>query len=76
MALPESRALSDDPEPFRLRPTRAAALEILAVQSKADLDRFIRVPWRLYRDDPQWVPPLVFERRQHLDPKTNPFFGD
>jgi hypothetical protein len=75
MALPESRSLPKDSEPFRLRSARASAPDILPVQNKADLDRFIRVPWRIYRDDPQWVPPLVFERRQHLDPKSNPFFG-
>ncbi len=75
MALPESRALRDETAPVRIQPLRAAAPEIVAVKGKADLDRFIRVPWRLYRDDPKWVPPLVFERRQHLNPRSNPYFG-
>ena len=32
------------------------------------------VPYRLRRDDPQWVPPLRFERRQFLDRRKNPWF--
>jgi hypothetical protein len=36
--------------------------------------RFIRLPWRIYRTSPQWVPPLIFERKQFLSPKKNPFF--
>ncbi len=70
MALPESR-----PAPAgEQRASGTSAIEIVQVRNKADLNRFIRVPWRIYRDDPRWVPPLVFERRQHLDPAANPFF--
>src|SRR3954464_12118197 len=36
--------------------------------------RFIRLPWSIYRNSPQWVPPLVFERKQFLSRKKNPFF--
>lgn len=55
-------------------PVTDSQLVISPVSGKADLDRFIRLPWALYRDDPCWVPPLIFERREHLDPKKNPFF--
>ncbi len=44
------------------------------VASRRDLNEFIEVPFRLRRHDPQWVPPLRFERRQFLDPKKNPYF--
>jgi GNAT superfamily N-acetyltransferase len=44
------------------------------VSSKRDLNAFIEVPYRLRRDDPQWVPPLRFERRQFLDRQRNPWF--
>ena len=43
-------------------------------EGKRDLKAFIELPYRLRRDDPQWVPPLRFERRQFLDPKKNPWF--
>lgn len=45
------------------------------VSSRQDLDRFIRLPWRLYETDPAWVPPLLMDRRQSLDPK-HPFFRE
>ena len=50
------------------------ALVLKAVESRADREAFIRLPWALYRDDPAWIPPLLMERREHLDPRKNPFF--
>jgi GNAT superfamily N-acetyltransferase len=32
------------------------------------------LPWRLYRDCPNWIPPLLSERKRHLDKRRNPFF--
>jgi GNAT superfamily N-acetyltransferase len=31
-------------------------------------------PWRIYRDDPLWVPPLLPEREKVIDPQRGPFF--
>lgn len=50
------------------------SLTIKAVETPGDREAFIRVPWAIYRDDPAWVPPLLMERRDHLNPKKNPFF--
>jgi GNAT superfamily N-acetyltransferase len=36
--------------------------------------RFIKLPFRLYRGQPNWVPPLIYERKRHMDRKKNPFF--
>jgi GNAT superfamily N-acetyltransferase len=44
------------------------------VEGGRDLKRFIELPYRLRREDPQWVPPLRFERRQFLDRRKNPYF--
>ncbi len=49
-------------------------LTIEPVESRKDLDRFIRVPWHLHRADPNWVPPLLMERRDFLNRRKNPFF--
>jgi GNAT superfamily N-acetyltransferase len=49
-------------------------LEVRPVRGRKDLATFIRLPWRLYRDEPLWVPPLRHERRQFLDRAKNPFF--
>jgi hypothetical protein len=50
------------------------ALEVRPVASRGDLTAFIKLPWRLYRNERNWVPPLIFERRQFLDRGKNPFF--
>jgi len=49
-------------------------LDVRPVASKRDLTTFIKLPWRLYRNEPNWVPPLVSERRQFLDRRKNPWF--
>ena len=51
-----------------------AALTIRPVADRRDLNAFIEVPYRLRRNDPQWVPPLRFERRQFLNRQKNPWF--
>jgi len=48
-------------------------MNIRAVESPRDLRAFIDLPYRLYRDDPVWVPPLRSEQRSQFDPKRNPF---
>ena len=50
------------------------ALEVRPVSSRRELDRFIKLPWRLYSNERFWVPPLISERRKHLDRRRNPFF--
>lgn len=50
------------------------ALEIRPVASKRDLNTFIKLPWRLYRNEPNWVPPLLFDRKRFFDRERNPFF--
>jgi GNAT superfamily N-acetyltransferase len=49
-------------------------VEVRPVSSRRDLTRFIKLPRRLYRNEPNWVQPLISERRQFLDPARNPFF--
>ena len=50
------------------------SLTVRPVASRRDLDRFIKLPYRLHRDHPNWVAPLLFERRAFLDRRKNPFF--
>lgn len=41
------------------------------------VERFIRVPWYVNREhhpSPHWVPPLLMDRRDYLNPHKNPFF--
>ena len=53
---------------------RADAVRVEAVNNRRRLAEFIRLPWRLYAQDPMWVPPLKLERRLHLS-SLNPYFA-
>lgn len=44
------------------------------MRTRADLRRFIDLPYRLHRDDPMWVAPLRSTVRALLDRRRNPFF--
>lgn len=43
------------------------------VTDRASVKKFIKVPWDIYKDDPNWVPPLIKERLDLLSPK-HPYF--
>jgi GNAT superfamily N-acetyltransferase len=50
------------------------ALKAVEITGGSHLTEFIRLPWRIYRKYPNWVPPLIKEVRRQLDPRRNPFF--
>lgn len=47
---------------------------IKEVSSKSDFKKFVKFPYKLYKDCPQWVPPLIFDEMQTLSPKKNPAY--
>jgi GNAT superfamily N-acetyltransferase len=49
-------------------------VEVRPVASKRELKAFMRLPWRLYRNEPHWIPPLLMDLRKRLDRQRNPFF--
>ncbi len=50
------------------------SVNIKEVSSPADWKTFIKLPWEIYKNDPHWVPPLLFDFKRQLNKKTNPFF--
>ncbi len=49
-------------------------VRIRQVVTGADRKAFVRVPWTIYKDDPDWVPPLLLDRLESIDERKNPFF--
>jgi GNAT superfamily N-acetyltransferase len=45
---------------------------IRPVRTKKELAAFLDLPYRLYKHDPVWVPPLRDEQRGQFDPVRNP----
>jgi GNAT superfamily N-acetyltransferase len=50
-------------------------LQIVPVRSRSEFDRFIEVAFTVYRDFPNWVPPLKSSVRKTLTPGQNPFWN-
>jgi len=51
-----------------------SAVTVVPVEGSALWRAFHRLPYALYKDDPNWVAPLLLERRFHFDKTHNPFF--
>jgi GNAT superfamily N-acetyltransferase len=51
-----------------------STIEITQVCSPAERDAFLKFPWRVYENDPVWVPPLLIERKQFIDRRKHPFY--
>lgn len=47
-------------------------LDIKKVETKTDLTKFLELPWKVYKGDKCWVPPLLKDIKESLDPSTNP----
>ncbi|HTT69842.1 MAG TPA: hypothetical protein VMG32_01360, partial [Anaeromyxobacteraceae bacterium] len=54
--------------------TEKGKVEVTRVLDALEKDRFIKFQWQIYKDDLHWVPPLLMERHEFLDPQKNPFF--
>ncbi|MDQ2878273.1 MAG: GNAT family N-acetyltransferase [Pseudomonadota bacterium] len=53
----------------------ASALTIRPIDSKADRKKFVDLPFRLYKDDPNWVPPLKGEALGLITPVKNGWYS-
>ena len=51
-------------------------LIVKPVNTRKEKSQFFKLPWRLYRDDPNWVPPLRADQWQLLNFKPHPFYED
>ncbi len=42
---------------------------------KQERQSFLELPFQIYRDIPQWVPPLDFDAARQLNPREHPFYA-
>jgi hypothetical protein len=49
-------------------------LQVRPVETRAEQKRFIRLPWRIYANDPCWMPPLVMAQEELLGFRPHPFY--
>jgi len=51
-----------------------ADVVVRPVDTRSEQKRFIRLPWRIYRDDPCWMPPLIMSQEELLGFRRHPFY--
>jgi hypothetical protein len=49
-------------------------ITVKEVKAKADLKRFVKLPFELYKDDPMWIPQLISDEMEIFDKEKNPAF--
>lgn len=50
-------------------------IDQIDTSSRAQVRRFTRLPFRIYANDPSWVPPILIEHEEQLSRKRHPFYG-
>ncbi len=49
-------------------------IEKIDTYDKEQVRRFVRLPYRLYKDHPQWTPPLYMDGEMQLNREKHPFY--
>src|SRR5207244_11762027 len=45
----------------------AHPISVVEVRSRSERDEFIKFPWRIYKKDRAWVPPLLIEPNDYIN---------
>jgi hypothetical protein len=51
-----------------------APVKLISVTQPSEMKAFLELPWKIYAQDPNWVPPLKKEVAKLLDLKAHPFW--
>jgi GNAT superfamily N-acetyltransferase len=51
-----------------------ADIAIQPVETRSQQQRYIRLPWRIYADDPCWMPPVIMSQQELLGFRKHPFY--
>ncbi len=50
------------------------SINVQPISSKQEVNTFIRFLWKIYRNYPAWVPPLMMDRKKLMNKEKNPFY--
>jgi len=50
-----------------------SSVHVVPVRSRRDLRQFLSLPWKIYQENPYWVPPLLSEVKRLLNRRKHPF---
>ncbi len=51
-----------------------ASISVRSISTKKELLTFVKLQWKILKDYPFWVPPLIFDKMKMLNKDKNPFF--
>lgn len=51
-----------------------AQVDIIPVENRKQQKQFLTLPWKLYKDDPYWIPPLRLNQKELVNYKRHPFY--
>lgn len=49
-------------------------IQIVPVETPAQRKTFMMLPWKIYKNDPKWVPPLLMDLKKMFNPAKHPFY--
>lgn len=49
-------------------------ITIKEIQTPDDIKQFVLFPWRIYKNDKNWVPPLIRDQCNFFNPEKNPYY--
>jgi len=49
-------------------------IKVFPVSTRKELKQFIMLPFKLYKNDPHWVAPLISEQINFFNPQKNPYY--
>lgn len=49
-------------------------IQKVETDNKQEVENFVRIPYRLYRNHAQWVPPLLIDARMFLNHQKHPYY--
>jgi ribosomal protein S18 acetylase RimI-like enzyme len=55
---------------------RFSMIEVIEIKEKKDFVAFVEFPFKLYKNNPYWVPPMKAEELTVIDKKQNPVFNN
>jgi len=50
-------------------------ITIKKISSQKEIKEFVKFPWLIYKNNPHWVPPLIKNGINFLNPNKNPYFA-
>ncbi len=49
-------------------------IDVIPVDNKKQMKEFIMLPFELYKNEPNWVPPLISDQKKFFNPRKNPYY--